>query len=345
LFTSKKDFIFNQIDAMDLVSRRDNGASYGSGFRAQFLPPRDLPIVPYSNLNRGPVGLYRDLHIGDYRGRFDSPIPSRRGYINPLELLSLPGFQDIYPSTLALNHPRRFPHTYSHYDDRYRSLSDCGTCRLKTLTYLPNSCHQHSHQLDNYCSCNNRKCSAAASSSSKSEFDFKTKDITIRGKARAVRASYLTEAPKFEADLVKYLDKKKEDVVPDRVIGMLVDFINCEDYKNSNVLDEVTLNILAHNVGAKSAVDYSLSRLKKLDIDVGIQDLTNIVGTIMMCSKVDAGLKAWLKKYLQNEERLYRLSCSIPWANLIMSRPEIEMETMRLLGRLREPEDEGFRML
>lgn len=40
-------------------------------------------------------------------------------------------------------------------------------------------------------------------SNKKSDYDFKTKDVTVRGTARAVRASFLIEAPKFEADLVK----------------------------------------------------------------------------------------------------------------------------------------------
>lgn len=107
------------------------------------------------------------------------------------------------------------------------------------------------------------KDSSSGGSGSKSDFDFKTKDIIVRGKVYTVRASYLSEAPKFEADLVKFVDKKKEDVVPARVVAMLVSYINVESYKNTSFLDEVTLNIVASNVGAKSVGEYSLGRLKK----------------------------------------------------------------------------------
>jgi hypothetical protein len=160
-----------------------------------------------------------------------------------------------------------------------------------------------------------------------------------------VRASYLTEAPKFEADLLKYLEKKKDDIVPDHVIDMLISFINTEDYSNNSPLDEVTLNILASNVGAKSAVDFSLGRLKRVTNELRTQELTSIVGTVVMSSKVDKGLKEWLKKLLMNVDTHYRLTNNHYWQSLIMNRPEVETEMMRLTGQLPEAEDEGFRLL
>jgi len=171
-------------------------------------------------------------------------------------------------------------------------------------------------------------CCDKANSSSKEEFDFKTKDITIRGKARPIRASYLAEASKFEADLTKYLEKKKEDAVPDRVIDMLFSYINRESYTNTNLFDEVTLNILAHNVGAKSVVAYSLDRLKKYDGDVGLQELTYIIASIVMSGKVDSGLKEWLKKYLKNDDRVNHLFYSGPWRSILLDRPEMHTETL-----------------
>ncbi|CAG8955397.1 hypothetical protein HYFRA_00014230, partial [Hymenoscyphus fraxineus] len=91
--------------------------------------------------------------------------------------------------------------------------------------------------------------SGSGSGKSKPEYDFKTKDIFIRGKVYAIRASYLAESPKFEAELMKYVDKKKEELVPRKVVEMLIRYVNEEVYENSSFVDEVTVCVLAGCVG------------------------------------------------------------------------------------------------
>lgn len=179
------------------------------------------------------------------------------------------------------------------------------------------------------------------------QLGFKTKDITIRNNARAVRASYLAEAPKFEADLLKYLAGKKEDAVPDRVIDMLVSFINTESYYNPSLLDEVTLNILAFNAGAKSAVEYSLGRLKRGTEDESPKEAVSVVGSIMLTSKLDSGLKSWLRAWLKedNNLRYRRLSSCHEWRTLGDQRPELYVDTARLMGIIPEADNVGFRSL
>jgi hypothetical protein len=193
------------------------------------------------------------------------------------------------------------------------------------------------------CACR-RSCGEGSNSNSKQDFDFKTKDVTIRGKARAVRASYLAEAGKFEGDFVKFMEKKKEEDVPDRVVDMLVSYINRETYTNDNVLDEVTLNIVASNVGAKSAGDYSLGRLKKCNWDIHPVELCHIVKLVTQSSKVDDGLTNWLKKYLETDERYWYLEVSEPYRRLQETRPEVVADIQRMLG-LRRDANDGFRDL
>lgn len=188
-------------------------------------------------------------------------------------------------------------------------------------------------------------CDSAANSNSKSDFEFKVKDVTVRGKARSVRASYLLEATKFEADLVKYMDKKKEEDVPDKVVDMLLSWINRENYSNKDPFDEVTLNILASNVGCKSVLDHSLSRLKKMEKDIDGPDLVKIIGTIYLSSKVDDGLVNWLVKHLKAGGKWRDLIEYDLYRDLAHERPEVQAELMRALGLWQQPDDKGLRSL
>jgi len=182
-------------------------------------------------------------------------------------------------------------------------------------------------------------------------YDFETKDVTIRGKAHKIRCSYLAEAPKFEGDLVKYMEKKKERDVPDRVVDMLISFINREGYSNDNALDEVTVCILASSVGAKSALQHSLANLKKLEceIDDG-KELVYIIGCILLSNKVDDGLIDWLKTFLT--ERLPDGHTSpiyncLEFEALVWQHPEVEIVIREWYG-LKPPGDaidEVFRRL
>jgi hypothetical protein len=303
------------------------------------IPSRLDPLTRgYHSLSRGPP--YRNLSLGQLiAGRYIDPLsPIRRGYSRDLldPIRSRQGHRDIDLHGLGL--ARRPMYRYPFYDDPF--YDNCDICRSER-----ESCHQDSCHQGGRCSCSH-SCCDKANSSSKEEFDLKTKDITIRGKARPIRASYLTEASKFEADLTKYLEKKKEDTIPDAVIDMLFSFINREQYTNNSLIDEVTLNILAHNVGAKSAAAYSLDRLKKYNLEVGGQELTNIIASVVISSKVDSGLKEWLKKYLKNDDRFLHLRrTSRYWWSMVDGRPEVEMETLRLLGEIPEASDEGIRIL
>lgn len=148
------------------------------------------------------------------------------------------------------------------------------------------------------------------------------------------------------------MDKKKEDVVPDRVVEMLVEFINREQYTCSDILDEVTLNILASNTGSKSAGDYSLSRLKKWDRRISAEKLLPVVVTVLMSSKVDDGLKNWLKKLLEDgwqeeDRRVSRREIGSVFEILACQRMDVALEVERLLGIRSGKEDEikGARVL
>ncbi|KAH7342680.1 hypothetical protein BKA65DRAFT_552297 [Rhexocercosporidium sp. MPI-PUGE-AT-0058] len=188
-------------------------------------------------------------------------------------------------------------------------------------------------------------CDNASNSNSKSDFDFKVKDVTVRGKARSVRCSYLIDTGKFEADLVKYMDKKKEDDVPDKVVDMLISWINREKYSNHDPFDEVTLNILASNVGCKSILEHSLGRLKSMQDSIQGNDWVKIIGTVYLSSKVDEGLKKWLVKYLKEDRRYEELGSYPKFRAMCAERPEVEAELLRGLGLLQQPDDKGLRTL
>lgn len=180
-------------------------------------------------------------------------------------------------------------------------------------------------------------------------YQHQTKDILVRNNARVIRASYLTESPKFEADLSKYLDKKNKDDVPDHVVDLLLDFINLDNYENNDPVDEVTLNILATNVGAKSVVERSLERIKAQLKDLhslNVAEAAKITAMILLTTKVDKGLSSWLEKVMKKDIRLTdELYCSKDFMKLVEGRPELELEFMRLVGSLPEANDEGYRAL
>ena len=137
------------------------------------------------------------------------------------------------------------------------------------------------------CSTNSSSCGASRVGS----YMYDTKDIVIRGKARVIRQSYLHESPKFEGELSKYLGSKSKEQIPERVVDLLLDFINSNVYVNHDVMDEVTLNILAFNVGCRSVCDFSLKRLKDEVKDLGtLEQWGKVTATILMCAKVDGGL-------------------------------------------------------
>lgn len=131
-----------------------------------------------------------------------------------------------------------------------------------------------------------------------------TKDIDIRGKSYAIRKSYLADNNKFEGTLAKYVDKRKESEVPDNVVQLLIDYLNDDYYDCDKLHDEVTLNILALNVGVNSVVEVSLSNVKKWTAPTLMTDFAMIVVTVLLSSKVDKRLREWLKEHIQQRDPL-----------------------------------------
>jgi len=175
-----------------------------------------------------------------------------------------------------------------------------------------------------------------------------TKDIVVRGTTYKIRKSFLSDSSKFEGDIVKLLDKKSEEALPNNVIQMLVDFINTEKSDSRTLLDLVTLNILASNLGVKSAVEYSLNQLKRWEVDYRINagELTEICLAVMESNKVDDKLVEWLKKYLKYDQRWHTLGRSTAFHEVCDRRPELVLHLEHLLGLREKDENEGeYRIL
>lgn len=143
---------------------------------------------------------------------------------------------------------------------------------------------------------------------------------------------------------MKYVDKKKDWEVPDSVLKLLESFINTDEYNTCSVVDEVTLNILASKLGAKSVMEYSLKSLEK-NYPVSGQDLVFVTMTIMLSSKVDDGLKEWLKKQLKYDMRYEHLGNNTHWQIATGKHPEVITRVMELLGLIEKQENEIFRIL
>ena len=195
----------------------------------------------------------------------------------------------------------------------------------------------HRCARDYTCNCTSSK----FESRGKKTYDFKTKDITVRGKSYAVRKSFLADSNKFEADLIKYVDKKKEEQLPSNVVGMLIQFINEEDCSYKTVLDLVLLNVLASSLGCKSVVEHSLRDLKKIDHDnrVAGDELTNICVAVMLSGKVDSGLEEWLKKFLRSDGKAEYLHRSYHYRAVLESHPQLNVKLLELLGE--KPKQDG----
>ncbi|KAH8599805.1 hypothetical protein B0O99DRAFT_737086 [Bisporella sp. PMI_857] len=198
--------------------------------------------------------------------------------------------------------------------------------------YLNNDDRLRNHDLYRY-------------STSRKVVSFDTKDVTIRNKVYPIRQAFLDDNIKFEKDAVAYINLKKEDVLPDLVIGDLIDLINEIPLSYRSLHDLVTLNILAFNVSAKSAVNASQRLLdKELSRTLpSISESIQIIASIFLSMRVDERLKEWVKKWLKGGayERVYRTpECMILYTN----HPEIMVEIETLMGIREAPEDEGHRV-
>ncbi|KAK6611724.1 hypothetical protein H4I95_02520 [Botrytis cinerea] len=195
------------------------------------------------------------------------------------------------------------PHAHGHslMDPRMRHAPQepytcpCHECEVLRLPLAPLAvgCHHdnrgHSHAMDlhNHCCSGGGGHKESTSSSSgggskeksssggggggggsggsnKKEYGFPTKDIVIRGKTYSCRKSFLADQGKFEDSLVKMMEKKKEDEIPNTVLDSLFSCINEEKVLSSaSAHDLVTLNVLSSSLGIKSVMEKSLAQLKK----------------------------------------------------------------------------------
>ncbi|ESZ94569.1 hypothetical protein SBOR_5059 [Sclerotinia borealis F-4128] len=184
--------------------------------------------------------------------------------------------------------------------------------------------------------------------SNSKEYGFPTKDIVIRGKTYACRKSFLADQGKFEDSLVKMMEKKKEDEIPTTVLDSLFSCINEEKVLSSaSAHDLVTLNVLSSSLGIKSVMEKSLTQLKKQCSDniVSGSTLTGIVVTVMMSSKVDEGLRDWLKKYIKGWGLWEELQGFATYIRCVEDHPEIHTGLLELLGLRRKADGEGYRII
>lgn len=292
-------------------------------------------------------GFSPRMNASLYGGLQDPRVSRRARVVLPAAYARSSGFGVIPQPVVPLRYDQAYPSPYAYGPPGLPLVA--APSNLRNYPYGdPTSSYTHTH-LDTWrpdrlaVSQNSNPCGI----SSALTYQYDTKDIVIRGKAKVIRQSYLHESPKFEAELVKYLDKKSTDQIPENVVDLLISFINSNDYQNSDVVDEVTLNILAHNVGCKSVVDFSLSNLKKRLEVRNTQELGEITAMILMCTKVDSGLKGWLKKLLEknNCDFAARLLDDVGFHRLVEDRPEIGVELYRLVGALPQPKDDKYRSL
>ena len=272
-----------------------------------------------------PVIARRDMLGAGYPGLTDALLRDRR-YLDPYRRY----LDDLLPSRLGA------------YRDIDALLSlgklDRGLCDGRDDRRCEHEC----------CLYNCNRCSGKGSSSSNSK-DLKTKDIVVRGKTFKIRKSFLADAPKFEGDIVKLLDKKPEEAFPNYVVELLVKFINEECCSAKCVLDLVSLGVLASSLNVKSAIEFSLSQIKKHEYAHGWIDtaeLADICVAILLSGKVDDKLVEWLKKHLTAGYRWRDMVESTYWTRMVERRPELELQVGQLVGAIPKDErEDGLRIL
>lgn len=131
----------------------------------------------------------------------------------------------------------------------------------------------------------------------------KTKDVAIRGKNYPIRQSFLSDNEKFEATIVKTADKKSSEALPEKIIQLMVDFINDEEYINANLADEVHLYIFAAMCNVKSLMKHSIERMKddRTFDPVARGEVVDICCMVCVPPESDDKLKEWLKKTFDKE--------------------------------------------
>lgn len=219
-----------------------------------------------------------------------------------------------------------------------------------TNTHHASHSHEHSHRHERGCGHSNqcdrdngrscqgkhKHCTGGHSHCNDcEETDLKTKDVALRGKAYKIRKAFLADMGKFEHDLIKLVDKKTEEELPDSVIQLLVDYINKESCESKNMVDLVGLSLLASTLGYTSGIEGSLRELKEASAGSHVrrEDLTKICGMITMSGKVDDGLRTWLRNFLSSPNIIQELWHSQAFQELNHNHPEV---WIRLQGILRQ---------
>ncbi|KAH8801704.1 hypothetical protein F5884DRAFT_524900 [Xylogone sp. PMI_703] len=340
--------------------RRHNGIPLNIGPAARSLFPRTVGRCPLNNPYH--TGIYEPLPIQNFQ-HIVSPLRSPRSH-SPYAATSRQSNPDPDRFATSCSCPRYCrPSVPNHCNacceaslSTGQRYSTCPECSCSPRQYhdpppstrrrdrcdicdaeaqcpqcVPDACHR-------CCGGNNRRSTCA----------YDTKDVVVRGKTYAIRKTYLSEVSKFEDNLVKYMEKASEDAVPDRIVCLLISFINEEKFQADSLHDLITLNILASNVGAKSVVDYSMDEINRWDIDrdLSLHALVDIVVTIMLSGKVEQALQDWLRKYLKYNDRWSQM-VHHQWyhARVMSSRPEVDIRLRILMGYRSAMDDEGFRIL
>ncbi|TAQ90633.1 hypothetical protein B7494_g1041 [Chlorociboria aeruginascens] len=275
--------------------------------KATWAPPDDY-ASPMGSSHLMSIGGRRDFGLDPYNS-FD-----------PLHRMS-PGLGGGILPNLGPNR-RRASYSYP-YDDYWGDYD---------LFSRHQGRHRHLDQnRHGSCPCGDSACAAhfqwRSIPNNKSLPDLETKDVVIRGVSYRMRKTFLTESAKFESDLVKYMEKKKEEQIPTSVIHLLIDFINMEGTDPASMIDLVTLHTLASNLGSKSVMEYALSQIKKMEGSrLDDKELAEILLSILMSPKADDSLKEWLKKYLAKDDMAVanRIHMTSIWRKMVDENPELE---------------------
>lgn len=302
-----------------------------------------------------------DLITSPFRaGNFASPLP-------PIAQSSRPDVIQPYAGDLPFRcgYDRLRSPPLDTYDriDRHRRLDPlerpaASLCQLSIDSYSPHRRHSEDwayldtlHHHRDICGNSWSSCQCNLGHQS---LPFKTKDIIIRGKTFPVRKSFLDDNGKFEKDIQAYTDKKNDKTVPNEVVRHLVCIINDVPISPSSILDLVTLNILASNVGVKSAVKSSQEYIDRYtsngngtDRDgwgLSGDELVEICASIFLSSKVDDELTDWVKGYLKKGGAADRMARASGFRGLERNHPEVVVSIETLLGLREKPDDDGLRI-
>ncbi|KAL3423202.1 hypothetical protein PVAG01_04949 [Phlyctema vagabunda] len=167
------------------------------------------------------------------------------------------------------------------------------------------------------------------------------KDVCVRGVYYGVRRSYMAENAQFEEKLVRYMDTKRESEVPDFMVDMLIKCVNDDSYTCTNILDDVTLYLLASSVGAASVKETAAAHIQAFDLAttrVWPEDLIMVTVTVLCSDKTDDLLREWLKNLLSSDPAVAAfVDGCLRSPGMCLERPEAVVAYERLVNPNRFP--------